>query len=91
MRGFRPLGSRILVRMGEEERESEGGIIYPGSCVEGSCEGEVISVGGGVVDVVVGDLVVLRSYQGSVVDLGDGCEYRVVDEGDVVCLLEGVG
>ena len=71
---FTPLGDKLLVRRGDEEQTSAGGIVLPGSATEKPSEGEVLAIGPGKtldngdkveVSVKVGDTVVFGQYAGS--------------------------
>ena len=44
---FNPLGDKLLVRRGDEEETSAGGIVLPGSAAEKPSQGEVLAVGPG--------------------------------------------
>ena len=44
---FSPLGDKLLVRRGDEEETSAGGIVLPGSAAEKPSQGEVLAVGPG--------------------------------------------
>ena len=68
---FNPLGDKLLVRRGEEEETTAGGIVLPGSAAEKPSQGEVLAIGPGrVLDngdvseipVKVGDTVVFGEY-----------------------------
>ena len=44
---FNPLGDKLLVRRGEEEETTAGGIVLPGSAAEKPSQGEVLAIGPG--------------------------------------------
>ena len=88
---FNPLGDKLLVRRGEEEETTAGGIVLPGSATEKPSQGEVVAVGPGKrqdngdvapMGVKVGDLVIFGQYGGNEVKI-DGYEYLILGEGDI--------
>ena len=90
---FSPLGDRLLVRRGDEEETSAGGIVLPGSAAEKPSQGEVLSVGPGKtldngekveVSVKVGDTVVFGQYAGSNTIKIDGEELLILNDSDLL-------
>ena len=90
---FNPLGDKLLVRRGEEEETTAGGIVLPGSAAEKPSQGEVLAVGPGrVLDngdlseipVKVGDIVVFGQYAGSNTIKVDGEELLILSESDLL-------
>ena len=93
---FRPLHDRILVKRVEEEEKTATGIIIPDTAKEKPIQGEVISVGKGVVgddgkvralEVKKGDRILFTKYGGNEVKI-DGEEYLIMRESDVMGILE---
>ena len=93
---FSPLGDKLLVRRGDEEETSAGGIVLPGSATEKPSQGEVLAVGTGkkldngtvqAVDLKVGDKVLFGQYAGSTVKV-DGEELLVMSESEVFGVIE---
>ena len=93
---FSPLGDKLLVRRGDEEETSAGGIVLPGSATEKPSQGEVLAVGTGkkldngtvqAVDIKVGDKVLFGQYAGSTVKV-DGEELLVMSESEVFGVIE---
>lgn len=91
---LRPLGDRIVVRPGEEEEVTKGGIVLPDTAKKKPREGEVLAVGPGKVlengerapmEVSVGDIVIYSEYGGTTVEIGDE-EYVILDEGSVLAV-----
>ena len=89
---FNPLGDKLLVRRGEEEETTAGGIVLPGSAAEKPSQGEVIAVGprsknenGKIspMDVKVGDIVLFGKWSGTEVKI-DGKEYSIMKESDIM-------
>jgi chaperonin GroES len=95
---FRPLGDRVVVRRLKEDQKTAGGIIIPETAQEKPQEGEVISIGSGVVDektgkrtpleVKAGDYVLFGKWSGTEVKI-DGEELLIMKESDIMGVLEG--
>ncbi len=92
---IKPLGDRVVVKMAEaEESQTKSGIVLTGSAKEKPFYADVIAVGsGGVIDgkevvmeVEVGDKVILSQYAGTEVKL-DGVEYKIVKQSDILAKL----
>jgi chaperonin GroES len=91
---LRPLGDRIVLKPGEEEEVTRGGIVLPDSAKKRPREGEVLAVGPGKllengerapVEVSVGDTVIYSEYGGTTIEIGDD-EYVILDEGSVLAV-----
>jgi chaperonin GroES len=86
---FKPLGARALVKPVEPEQTTESGIVLPDTAKQKPQTAEVVSVGAHEdVKVSVGDVVVLRKYSGTEVEV-DGEEHRIVDTEDILGVVEG--
>ena len=86
---FKPLGARVMVRPVEREQTTESGIVLPDTAKEKPQSAEVVAVGAHEdVKVSVGDMVVLRKYSGTEVEL-DGEEHRIVDAENILGGIEG--
>jgi chaperonin GroES len=86
---FKPLGARVMVRPVEREQTTESGIVLPDTAKEKPQSAEVVAVGAHEdVKVSVGDVVVLRKYSGTEVEL-DGEEHRIVDAENILGVIEG--
>jgi chaperonin GroES len=86
---FKPLGARVMVRPVEREQTTEFGIVLPDTAKEKPQSAEVVAVGAHEdVKVSVGDVVVLRKYSGTEVEL-DGEEHRIVDAENILGVIEG--
>ncbi len=77
---IRPLHDRVLVRRGEEETVTSGGIVIPGSAAEKPSRGKIVAVGKGKrkdcgelipLDVKVGDEVMFGKYAGTEVKVNN--------------------
>ena len=90
-----PLADRVILKMGETEETTKGGISLTGSAKEKPSVAEVISVGpGGMVDgkevtvtVKPGDRVITGQYAGAKVTLED-IEYVVVRQNYILAIVE---
>lgn len=77
---IRPLHDRVLVRRGEEETVTSGGIVIPGSAAEKPSKGKIVAIGKGkrkdngeliALDVKVGDEVMFGKYAGTEVKVNN--------------------
>jgi chaperonin GroES len=85
---FKPLGPRVMVKEVEREQTTESGIVLPDTAKEKPQTAEVVAVGENEdVKVSVGDVVVVRKYSGTEVEL-DGEEHRKVDAEDILGVIE---
>src|ERR1700720_2374736 len=94
---FRPLHDRVLIRRGEQEAKTTGGIIIPDTAQEKPMEGEVVAVGPGArgedgkvhpLDVKTGDRVLFGKWSGTEVKI-DGEELMIMKEADVMGIVDG--
>lgn len=92
---IKPLADRVVVKMAEaEESQTKSGIVLTGAAKEKPQYADVIAVGpGGMVDgkeivmeVAVGDKVILSQYAGCEVKV-DGVEYKIVKQSDILAKL----
>lgn len=93
---IKPLADRVVVKMAEaEESTTKSGIVLTGSAKEKPQYADVVAVGpGGVVDgkeivmeVAVGDKVILSQYAGTEVKV-DGVEYKIVRQSDILAKID---
>jgi len=84
----------MVVKPGEQEEVTKGGIVLPDTAKKKPREGEVMAVGPGKLlengqrapmEVSVGDVVVYSEYGGTEVKIGDE-EYVILDEGSVLAV-----
>ena len=87
---LKPLGARALVKEVEREQTTEAGIVLPDTAKQKPQSAEVVAVGEfkNGVRVSVGDVVIVRKYSGTEVEL-DGEEHRIVDAEDILGVVEG--
>ena len=92
---LKPLADRVVLKMVESEETTKSGIILTGSAKEKPQVAEVIAVGpGGVVEgkdvimeVEVGDHVIMSKYSGTEVKI-DGEKYTICRQSDVLAIVE---
>ena len=92
---IKPLADRVVIKMTEAEETTASGIILTGSAKEKPQVAEVIAVGpGGIVDgkevvmeLKVGDKVIISQYAGTTVKL-DGEEVTILRQNDVLAKVE---
>lgn len=91
---LRPLGDRIVIKPGEAEDVTKGGIVLPDSAKKRPREGEVLAVGPGKLldngqraplEISVGDVVIYTEYGGTEITVGDE-DYVILDEGSVLAI-----
>ncbi len=87
-----PLDDRIVVRPGEAEEKTAGGIVLPDAAKEKPQRGTVLAVGPGrlldsgqrsPVSVEVGDQVLFGKYGGTEIEI-DGEEVKILRESDIL-------
>jgi len=92
---IRPLHDRVLLKRGEEEQVSRGGIIIPDTAKEKPVRGQVVAVGSGKtlkngdlrgLSVKQGDVVLYSKYAGTEIKL-DGEEHLIMREDDILGIL----
>ncbi len=92
---IKPLADRVVIKMLEAEDTTKSGIILAGTAKEKPQIAEVVAVGpGGVVDgkevvmeLAVGDKVIMSKYAGTEVKL-DGEEYMILRQSDVLAKID---
>ena len=90
-----PLGDRVVLKRGEAEETTTGGIVLPDSAKDKPQRGEVVAVGDGHVNdkgdrvalsVREGDKVIFSSYAGDEISVGDE-DYLLLRESDILATL----
>lgn len=92
---IKPLQDRVVIKMLEAEETTKSGIILTNAAKEKPQVAEVVAVGpGGIVDgnkvvmeLTVGDKVLISQYAGTKVKL-DGEEYTILSQNDVLAIVE---
>jgi chaperonin GroES len=86
---LKPLGARVVVKEVEREETTASGIVLPDTAKEKPQSAEVVAVGAHEdVKVSIGDMVVVRKYSGTEVEL-DGEEHRIVDAENILGVIKG--
>ena len=94
---IKPLHDRVVIRQVEEQTESAGGILLPGTAQEKENTGEVVAVGPGkaadngsiiTMTVKVGDKVMFGQYSGQEVKDDKGQELKVMREEDLIAIID---
>ena len=92
---IKPLGDKVVIKMIEKEEMTKSGIVLPGTAKEKPQIAEVMAVGpGGVVDgkdvvmqVKVGDRVLISKYAGTEVKMDD-VELTILRQNDILAIVE---
>ena len=92
---LKPLADRVIIKRVAAEETTKSGIILAGSAKEKPQVAEVVAVGpGGVVDgkdivmeVEVGDHVIMSKYSGTEVKI-DGEELIIVRQSDILAIVD---
>ena len=94
---YLPFANRVLIRRADPLTKTKGGIIIPDSQQSEVNFGEVVATGNGLtltngvhrpMPVSVGQKVLLPSYAGTKITLGDQQEYWVYRDDDILGILE---
>ena len=91
---IKPREDRVVVKFLDNEETTKGGIVLPGNAQEKPQVAEVVAVGPGIptgenqviMDVKIGDKVLLNKYAGTEVKV-DGIEYTIVRQSDILALV----
>jgi chaperonin GroES len=83
-----PLGSRVLLRLVEEESVTASGLVLPDTAKEKPQRGEVVAVGDDeeTIKVHPGDLVLFPKYSGTELKL-DGADHLILDATDLLAVI----
>ena len=92
---IKPLQDRVVIKMLEAEETTKSGIILTSAAQEKPQVAEIVAVGpGGVVEgnevvmeVKVGDKVLISKYAGTEVKL-DGEEYTILKQSDILAIVD---
>ena len=93
----RPLGDKIIIKRAGAQEKTESGIYLPESAKDKPKEGDVISLGNGLLNrdtgeyipftVKKGDRVIFTSYAGTEIKI-DGEDYLIMTEEDILGIIE---
>jgi len=83
-----PLGSRVLVRVLEEETVTKSGLVLPDTAKEKPQRGEVVAVGDedDLIKVEPGDTVLYPKYSGTELRL-EGDDHLILESADLLAVL----
>lgn len=92
---IKPLGDRVVIKMIENEETTKSGIVLPGSAKEKPQLAEIVAAGPGgnidgkevVMEVSVGDKVIISKYAGTEVKFDDQ-EYIILRQSDILAKVE---
>jgi len=92
---LKPLGDRVLVKLGVAEEKTMGGILLPSSAQTKPQGGEIVAVGGGrtigdkkvEVSIPTGSQVVYSKYAGTEVEFNNS-KHLIMKEDDIIGILE---
>lgn len=94
---IKPLQDRVVIRRVEEKKQTDSGILLPGSAQEKENMGEVVAVGPGkasdsgsiiAMTVKVGDKVMFGQYSGQEVKDDAGEPLMIMREDDIIAIVE---
>ena len=92
---LKPLADRVIVKPGEPEETTKGGIILPDTAKEKPIEGTIVAAGPGrtsddgkviKLEVKVGDKVLYGKYSGTEVKV-EGEDYLIMRESDIFAII----
>lgn len=88
---IQPLGSRVLVRLLDEDSVTASGLVIPDTAKEKGQKGEVVAVGDDeeTIKVKAGDRVLFAKYAGTELSLA-GQEHLLMDVNDLLAVLRPV-
>lgn len=86
---IRPLGSRVLARVVEDEAYTKSGLVIPETAREKPQRAEIIAVGDDeeAIKVAPGDLVLFAKYTGAELRL-DGEDYLILEASDLLAVIK---
>ncbi|MFC1566245.1 co-chaperone GroES [bacterium] len=92
---LKPLGDRVIVKVGKGEEKTKSGIIIPDTAKQKPNEGEIVAVGAGKkneagsiipMEIKVGDKVMYEKYAGKEVKV-NGEDFMIVSQDDVIAII----
>jgi chaperonin GroES len=85
---IQPLGSRVLIRVLEEESVTASGLVIPDTAKEKGQRGEVVAVGDDeeMIKVAKGDRVLFAKYAGTELRL-DGNDHLIIEATDLLAVI----
>jgi chaperonin GroES len=88
----RPLGSRVLVRIENDDSVTPSGLFVPDTAKEKPQQGVVVSIGDDTeaIKVAEGDRVLFPKYTGTEIRL-DSVDHLIIESGDLLAVLRDRG
>lgn len=85
----RPLGSRVLVRVEQEENVTSSGLYVPDTAREKPQRGVVVAVGDDseVIKVAAGDRVLFPKYTGTEIRI-EAVDHLIIESADLLAVLQ---
>ena len=85
----RPLGSRVLVRVEQEDNVTSSGLHVPDTAKEKPQRGVVVAVGddSDVIKVAVGDRVLFPKYTGTEIRI-ESADHLIIESADLLAVLQ---
>ena len=84
---MRALLKRVICKLVDKERKSEGGIYFPDNHKKDQVEYEVVSAGSETSkELNKGDIILVDGFQGHELKLGDE-KYMVIEESQILAVL----
>lgn len=86
---IRPLGSRVLVRVEQEENVTSSGLYVPDTAKEKPQRGVVVAVGddSDVIKVAIGDRVLFPKYTGTEIRI-ESADHLIIESADLLAMLQ---
>ncbi|MCL5948263.1 MAG: co-chaperone GroES [Actinobacteria bacterium] len=87
--GVQPLGSRVLLRILEEESVTPSGLVLPDTAKEKPQRGKVVAIGDDdeTIKVAPGDDVLYPKYSGTELKIA-GEDYLIIDATDLLAIVK---
>lgn len=84
---IKPLGSRVLIKMIENDDVTKGGIILTSASKDRPTVAEILEIGPDCAGLKIGDRVITAKYAGSPIKVDEN-EMIIVNQEDIMCVVE---
>ena len=84
---IKPLGSRVLIKMIENDDVTKGGIILTSASKDRPTVAEILEIGPECSGLKIGDRVITAKYAGSPIKVDEN-EMIIVNQEDIMCVVE---
>jgi chaperonin GroES len=83
-----PLGSRVLIRIEQEENVTRSGLYVPDTATEKPQRGVVVAIGDDdeSIKVAIGDRVLFPKYTGAEISI-DSADHLIIESADLLAIL----